>query len=107
MFRVLLVFIILVTLVLFPARSWLCQPANTAIRVVTSPCDDTLSIELASSAISLNTFSLLTPALMAIGPNVGISALAYLPLLNPEEPVQFEVDPPPRTDTSFSPLSTR
>lgn len=105
MFRALQVFIILVTLVLFPARSWLCQPANTAIRVVTSPCDDTINIELAVSTISVNTFSLLAPALTALDPNVGISALAYLPLLNPEEPVQLEADPPPRTDTSFSPLS--
>lgn len=51
------------------------------------------TLVLATSAISINAFSLLAPALTAIGPNVGISALAYLPLLNPEEPVQFEVDP--------------
>ena len=96
MLRVLLVFIILVTLVLFPARSWLCQSTDTAIRVVISPCDDTVNIEVITSATGINVFSLLAPTLDAVGLNVVVSTLAHLPLLNPQQPVQPQEDPPPR-----------
>lgn len=96
MLRGVLAFVFFITLILFPAQSGLCQPRNASVRVVTNPCNDTIQFELTTSTTGVTIFSLLTPTLNADDPKVVASPLAHPTLLNPKEPAQAEVDPPPR-----------
>lgn len=101
MLRGILVFVFFITLILFPAQSGLCQPKNAPVRVVTNPCNDTIQFELTTSTTGTAVFSLLAPTLNTDDPEVVASPLAHPPLLNPQEPVQAKIDPPPRPVSLF------
>ena len=88
--------VILVTLVIFPSRSWLCMPTYTTVQIMTSPCDDTIHVESTAFLTGFTVFSLLTPTAGTGGLNVGVSPLPHPPLLNPQELFQQKIDPPPR-----------
>jgi hypothetical protein len=105
MFRGILVLVILLVLVFFPAQSWLCQPNNMGVQIVTSPCDNTFPFELTAPIVGIGIFSLLVPLMDATNPKVIAFPLAYPPLLHPKEPVPAKRYPPPRPTPVFSPSS--